>query len=193
MTIISLIVAVADNNVIGRNNDLIWHMPDDLKRFKSVTMGKPVIMGRKTFESIHARLKKPLPNRMNIIISQTLSPTGRGRGEGDKNSFEMIPLPPSPETLSVSPSPHGERVYLASSLTEAIKVFDHTHQEIFIIGGAQIYAQALAENIVDKIYLTRVHQSPKGDAFFPVLDKARWKETSIEKHDGYDFIILKAI
>jgi dihydrofolate reductase len=159
---ISLIVAVADNGVIGRGNDLVWHIPEDLKRFKSLTMEKPVIMGRKTFESIRARLGRALPGRVNIVVSR-------------KN-------PQYPDALT------------CRDLPEAIEQAKKTgSDEIFIIGGAQIYAQALEHNIADTIHLTQVHQSPEGDAFFPTLSADVWKETSVEAHDGYDFVVLEKI
>lgn len=159
---ISLIVAVADNGVIGRGNDLVWHIPEDLKRFKSLTMEKSVIMGRKTFESIRARLGKALPGRVNIIVSRQ--------------------NPQYPDALT------------CRDLPEAIEQAKKTGaDEIFIIGGAQIYAQALEHNFVNTIHLTRVHQSPEGDAFFPALPPDVWKETSVEAHDGYDFVVLEKI
>lgn len=158
-SVISLIVAAAKNGVIGRNNELIWHIPEDLKRFKELTIGKPCIMGRKTFESIVTQLGKPLPGRTNIVISRS-----HYKHEG-----------------AVS----------AASLPEAITLAEKEEaNEICIIGGAQIYAQALKENLVDRIYLTRVHQSPDGDAFFPELSKD-WQETSREDHDGYSFLVYK--
>lgn len=156
---VNLIVAVADNGVIGRGNDLVWHIPEDLKRFKSLTLGKPVIMGRKTFESIRARLGKALPGRVNIVVSRQ--------------------NPQYPDALT------------CRDLPEAIAQATKTGaDEIFIIGGAQIYAQALEHDLATKIYLTRVHQSPEGDAFFPALSANVWKEIAAEKCDGYDFIEL---
>jgi len=153
---ISLIVAAADNNVIGRDNGLIWHIPEDLKRFKSLTMGKPCIMGRKTFDSILAVLGKPLPGRVNIVISR-------------KNTQYTGAL-------------------TVKDLGEAIDQGKKTgSDELCIIGGAQIYAQALELDLVDIIHLTRVHQSPDGDAFFPALGND-WIEQSRETHDGYSFI-----
>jgi dihydrofolate reductase len=153
---ISLVVAVADNNVIGRDNGLIWHIPDDLKHFKALTMGKPCIMGRKTFESILGILGKPLPGRVNIVISR-------------KN-------------------PQYTGALTVKDLSEAIDQGKKTgSDELCIIGGAQIYAQALELDLVDIIHLTRVHQSPEGDAFFPALPK-HWVEHSREDHAGYSFI-----
>jgi dihydrofolate reductase len=151
---IALVVAAADNNVIGANNAMPWHIPEDFQHFKRVTLGKPCVMGRKTFESILAQLGKPLPGRVNIIVSR-------------KNY-------------------QHEGAITCKELTEAIDQASKTEtDEICIIGGAQIYAQALA--LADKIYLTRVHQLPQGDAFFPVLG-SEWKEESRDDHVGYSFL-----
>lgn len=155
---ISLIVAAADNNVIGKDNKMPWHISEDFRRFKSLTMGKPCIMGRKTFESILAQLGRPLPGRANIVVSRKM------------HIYE--------DALS------------AASLDLAIAAAKETSPpEIFIIGGAQIYKESLERNLVDKIYLTRVHQSPDGDAFFPALG-SDWEEQAREDHPGFSFIDL---
>lgn len=154
---ISLIVAVADNNVIGGQNKMLWHIPEDFKHFKNVTMGKPCIMGRKTFESIVASLGKPLPGRVNIVISRS--------------------------------NPQYSGALTVKDLDEAIDQATKTDSdEIMIVGGAQIYAQAIPQ--ADKIYLTRVHQSPEGDAFFPIIDETQWRVADEQKCDGYDFQTL---
>lgn len=155
---ISLIVAVADNNVIGGRNEMLWHIPEDFKHFKNVTMGKPCIMGRKTFESILKSLGKPLPGRINIVISR-------------KN-------------------PQYEGALTVKDLDEAIDQASKVEgvEEIMIVGGAQIYEQALPR--ADKIYLTRVHLSPEGDAYFPVLDEKAWRVEDEQKFDGYEFLTL---
>lgn len=157
--IVSIVVACADNHVIGINNEMPWHIPEDFKHFKSVTMGKPCIMGRKTFESILASLGKPLPGRVNIVIS--------------RSNFQHS------GALTVQ--------NMAEALEQASKIDTN---EICIVGGGQIYAQALKENLVDRIHLTRVHQSPEGDAFFPALGDD-WRETAREDHDGFSFVTLE--
>ena len=139
---ISIIVAVAANGVIGDNNSLLWHISEDLRNFKRITSGHPVIMGRKTFES----LGRPLPNRTNVVVSRTATAIG------------------------------GCRV--AASLDEAIAMFS-ADEEAFIIGGAQIYAQAL--DAADKIYITRVGRDYEGDTSFPEWDATRWRLTSREE------------
>ena len=139
---ISIIVAVAANGVIGDNNSLLWHISEDLRNFKRITSGHPVIMGRKTFES----LGRPLPNRTNVVVSRTATAID------------------------------GCRV--AASLDEAIAMFS-ADEEAFIIGGAQIYAQA--HDAADKIYITRVGRDYEGDTSFPEWDATRWRLTSREE------------
>jgi len=144
MNQITIVVAISENNAIGKDNQLLWHLPADLKHFKNKTTGKTIIMGRKTYDSIG----KPLPNRRNIVIT---------RQQG---------------------------LYLAgievvNSLDEGLALC-RDENEVFIIGGAEIYRQALP--LVDKIELTRVHQEFEADAFFPELDQETWKETWKENH-----------
>jgi len=159
--IISLIVAVADNNVIGKDNKMPWHIPKDFKHFKEITMNKPCIMGRKTYESILEQLGKPLPKRTSIVISRS--------GYSHEGALS------------------------ATSLEEAIElakayVSDTNDNEIMVIGGSQIYKLALP--IANRIYLTRVHQEPEGDAFFPEFG-AYWVEKDIDRHDGFSFVTLE--
>ena len=141
---ISIIVAVAQNGVIGDKNALLWHISEDLRFFKRTTSGHPVIMGRKTHES----LGRPLPNRTNIVISRTM-----GEIEG---------------------------CTVVRSLEEAVALFP-AEEEIFIIGGAQIYALAL--DITDRFYLTRVGHDYEGDTSFPAWDENQWKLISREAFD----------
>ena len=126
---ISIIVALADNRLIGGNNKLLWHLPADLQYFKSITLGKPIIMGRKTYESIG----KPLPGRRNIVISRN-------------KQFKCQVC----------------EVY--DSLSKALAALQD-YAEVMIIGGAEIYQQALP--IADKMYITIVHHAFTGDAYFP--------------------------
>ena len=157
--IVSLIVAAADNNCIGIDNKMPWHIPADFKHFKEITMGKPCIMGRKTYESILAQLGKPLPGRTSIVISR-------------------------------SGYTHDGAIS-ANSLEAAIDIAKTERpDEVMIIGGAQIYTQAIEQNLANKLYLTRVYQSPDGDAFFPTLSD-EWTQTEIEQHDGFDFVTLE--
>ncbi len=155
---ISIIAAIANNNVLGKNNKLIWHLPADLKRFKKITSGHCVIMGRKTFES----LGKPLPNRTNIIVTR------------NKN-FK------------------AEGCFIAHSIADALflaKADEHP----FILGGANIYQQALA--YADILDLTLVHHDFEGDVFFPEIDVTIWKETSrqdfkADAKNKYDYSFVR--
>ena len=142
--IVSIIVAIAENNAIGKDNKLLWNLPRDLKHFKEITTGQTVIMGRKTYDS----MGKPLPNRRNIIVTRQ-------------------------ENLLIM----GAEV--TNTLEHALALCAD-EEEVFIIGGAQIYEQAL--KLTDKIYLTVVHESYEADTFFPDLDRDVWVELSSELH-----------
>lgn len=162
---LSIIVAVSENGVIGNKNQLIWHLPNDLKNFKRLTTRHPIIMGRKTFESIG----KPLPNRKSIVVSRNAAIYDR-------------------------PSDDCEVV---NSLQKAIEIAEQTGtDEAFIIGGAEIYRLALP--MVDKIYLTEIHATFEGDAFFEIPDKNNWKEINRthqptdEKH-LYSFDVVELV
>ena len=133
---ISLIVAVAENGVIGDRNALLWHISEDLRHFKAVTTGHPVVMGRKTWES----LGRPLPNRTNVVITR-----------------QNIEIP---------------GCTVVHSLEEAVALFP-ADEEVFVIGGAQIYGEALPA--ADRFYLTRVHRAYEGDTRFPEWDAAEWR------------------
>lgn len=146
---LAIIVAAAKNGVIGNNNQLPWHLPQDLKYFKSVTLGKPVIMGRKTYESIG----RPLPGRTNIVVTRSAD-WSAADGVVIVNSLEQA-LDEARKAITAS----------ATSVTEAM-----------IIGGAEIYRSALP--LVDRVYLTQVDIEIDGDAFFPALPDAEWQLTS---------------
>lgn len=151
---ITLIAAAAENNALGKDNDLLWHLPEDFKRFKQITSGHHIIMGRKTFESF----PKPLPNRTHIIITRQEDYLAEG-------------------------------CLVVHSLEEAIEIAPQ-NEEVFIIGGAQIYKQALP--FADKIDLTRVHIELDADAFFPEFNTSEWDLVFSEKHfkdekHQYDF------
>ncbi len=178
-TTISLIVAVAENNVIGNNNQLIWHLPADLRYFKEKTLNKPVIMGRKTFESIVAAIGKPLPQRKNIVITRD--------PDFSYESDSVLCAHSLPEAIkfaeNLNPENNTKNPTNASGTTEF---------EIMILGGSSIYEQALALGLIDRIYLTRVHHAFEGDAFFPVLNADLWRLDSEEKHykdekNAYDY------
>jgi len=151
---ITLIAAVAENNAIGKKNQLLWHLPDDFQRFKNLTTGHYIIMGRKTFESF----PKPLPNREHVVITRN--------GNYNKTGITVV-----------------------CSIEEAIKVCPK-NEEVFIIGGAEIYSQAI--EIADKIDITKVHSSFEADAFFPEFDLNQWEIVNsayhpIDERHAFDF------
>lgn len=157
---VSAIVAAADNNAIGKDNKLLWHLPNDLRFFKRTTSGHTVIMGRKTYESVGM----PLPNRRNLVITR-------------QEDYVL------------------ENAEVVHSLGEAL-----THcaneEEVFIVGGAEIYRQALPRT--GRVYLTRVHADLPGDTYFPDLDENDWMLVSADKHDpderhayGYTFEVYE--
>ncbi len=142
---VSIIVAIARNGVIGCENKLIWHISEDLKRFKSITSGHPVVMGRKTFES----LGRALPDRTNVVVTR-------------------------------NPAYRAEGAATASSLEEALARFPGT-EEVFIIGGGEIYRQALPA--ADRLYLTVVDHDYRGDTCFPEWNKEEWELVREERHE----------
>jgi dihydrofolate reductase len=145
--ILSLIAGIGKNNELGKGNELLWNLPIDMKHFRDTTSGHPVIMGRKTFESIG----RPLPNRRNIVITRDMSYAQEG-------------------------------VEVVHSLVEAIDLFRYdVNDEVFVIGGAEIYKQAIDH--ADRLYITYVDSAFDADAFFPVIDMAFWKEKSREHHE----------
>ena len=145
---ISIIVAITENNIIGWNNEMPWHLPADLKYFRQKTTGHFIVMGRKTFESIGGG--RPLPNRTSIIITS-------------QQDYK------------------AEGCLIAHSLDEAIAMAEG-QDELFIIGGKQIYDQALS--LVNKMYLTRIHTSIDGDTSFPNYDYSQWEMTSYKEYQA---------
>lgn len=155
---ITIIAAIANNNALGKNNDLIWHLPADLKRFKKTTTGHHIIMGRNTFESIG----KALPNRTTVIITR-------------------------------NPDYKMEGCIVVNSLEKALEVTKNDETP-FIIGGAQIYEQAIL--IAEKLDITEVHHNFDADVFFPEINKNSWKETSREffkadKKNKFDYSFIE--
>ena len=141
---ITLIAAVAQNNALGKNNNLLWHLPNDFKRFKAITSGHYIIMGRKTFESF----PKPLPNRTHVIITR-------------KKDYAQ------------------ENCIVVGNLADAITACPKS-EDIFVIGGGEIYAQAI--NLVDKLDITKVHENFEADVYFPEIDLNIWESSSEEYH-----------
>jgi dihydrofolate reductase len=160
---LALIAAVACNGVIGGDNRLLWRIKADLRHFRDKTVGRPVVMGRKTFESIG----KPLPGRLNIVVSRTWA-----------NAPDGVLLARSVEDAIKQAQDHGENTNI---------------DRIMIAGGGDIYAQTIDH--AARLFITDVNLAPEGDAFFPKIDMMKWKETRRERHArgpdddaSYDFV-----
>jgi len=158
---ISMIVAMSKNRVIGKDNVMPWHLSDDLKNFKKITIGKTIIMGRRTYDSIG----KALPGRKNVILSRSLK---------DKD------------------------ILVFDNLENAL-VDVGNEEEIFIIGGQDIYSQTI--NKANKLYLTTINDEIEGDKFFPDFDNSNWdivdtkyyKKNKDNTHDFKSEILIKKI
>jgi len=176
-----IIVAIADNNAIGKDNALLWHISEDLKFFKRTTMGCPVIMGRKTFESIG----RPLPKRLNIVVSRG----GFNAPEGVEVVASLEEAYALAESRLLVAMPGSPTVMSSDAGTSAPKAF--------VIGGGQIYAQAMA--IADRLTVTHVHTVIEdADTFFPAIDPAIWKvasrsELQTDPETGYTFEFVEYI
>ena len=146
---LSFIVAMAQNRAIGRDNDLLWHISDDLRRFKSLTSGHAVVMGRRTFDSLP---KKPLPKRRNIVLTHD-------------PSFAFDVPPSSTGTLEV-----------AHSIPQVLRMVQD-EEEAFIIGGGTLYRDFLP--LVGRLYVTWVYKDFEADVFFPVIDPSAFRQVSL--------------
>lgn len=146
---ISLIVAIAKNNAIGKDNDLLWRLPKDMQYFKAKTLNHHIITGRKNYISIPEKFR-PLVDRTNIVLTR----------QTDFNEENCI---------------------IKHSLEDAIEYAKSNNEdELFIIGGGQIYKEALSKNLIDKMYITHVHQDFDGDTFFPEINSLSWNKANEE-------------
>lgn len=155
---VNLIVAISENNAIGKNGDLCFHIKDDLKRFKGLTIGKPVIMGYNTYKSLP---NGALPKRENIVLCDGKT------------------------TVSIK-----ENITLLPSLEEAIEYCDNNcYNDIFIIGGGMLYKYAIEHDLVDILYITKIHKTVEdADTFFPTIDYNKWNEKTKEDKETEDGI-----
>lgn len=154
---IALVVARARNGVIGHKGDLPWRLRSDLQRFKAITVGKPCLMGRKTWESLPL---KPLPGRLNLVMTRDDSYEADGMSKG---------------------------ALVCATLDEAIEIGRETAQEdgvdeICVIGGTALFEAALPR--ARRLYITEVDAAPEGDAIFPAFDETAWVEVSSESHSA---------
>ncbi|HEX9194546.1 MAG TPA: dihydrofolate reductase [Azonexus sp.] len=156
MSEIVIIAAVARNRVIGKDNRLLWNIPEDMAHFKALTSGHTVIMGRKTWESLPPRFR-PLPGRRNIVISRQADYAAPG-------------------------------AEVADSLENALKLAS-TAAVVFVIGGEQIYRQAMA--VADRLEITEVDLEPDGDAWFPEIAAVDWKKTAKTEGAGFAFVTYR--
>ena len=162
---VTIIAALAENRAIGKDNDLIWHLPRDMKFFKETTIGYHVIMGRKNYYSIPEKFR-PLKNRTNIIVSRRTDLTIMG-------------------------------TQIFSSMEKALKFSEMENQdEVFIIGGGEVYQYALDHDLVTKMYLTHVSGAFEADVYFPKINLKNWKTHLILDHPSdsknpLDFTIVE--
>ncbi len=161
---ITIVAAVAANGVIGRGGDLPWRLPADLRHFKKLTYGHVLVMGRRTYESIG----HPLPGRTTVVVSRRAATVQ--------------------ETV---PEQSPEAVITASTVRAAVARALEIDDEVFVVGGGQVYAAAL--EMADRMVLTRVHEDPEGDTWFPEVDWTVWRETHRKLSDGLAFVTYERV
>ncbi|MDE5732161.1 MAG: dihydrofolate reductase [Bacteroidales bacterium] len=194
----NIIVAIADNGAIGRDNSLLWHIPEDLKYFKKVTLGSPVIMGRRTFESIG----RPLPKRTNIVVTRSgcmIGPDGASVPFPDgvlvagslEEAFMIASMPAVRGLAEPAFVKTGSSDVLSGQCASGACAAEEEDAGCFVIGGGEIYRQAM--DVADRLYITEVHVSIEdADTFFPEVDASVWREISrselqTDQITGYGF------
>jgi dihydrofolate reductase len=161
---ITIVAAIAANGVIGRGGDLPWRLPAELRHFKKLTYGHVLVMGRRTYESIG----RPLPGRTTVVVTR------------------RVPTVPKPTT-----DPSAESVLTADTVQAALARALELDDEVFVVGGAQVYAAAL--EMADRMVLTLVDDNPDGDTRFPEVDWTGWRETQRELSDGLAFVTYERV
>lgn len=153
---VAIVVAMGVDGVIGVDGGMPWHLPADLAHFKAMTFGHPMIMGRKTYESIG----RPLPGRTTIVVTRQADWAADG-------------------------------VLVAVDFDAALALASALDPKVFVVGGAQIYAEALGCGVVDEMIVTHIDAAPKGDTYFPQLPWKDWTETETESHEGPPPFVIK--
>lgn len=161
---VKLIVATAANRVIGKDNDLIWHLPADMQFFTQSTLNHIVIMGRNNWHSIPDKYR-PLKERLNIVVSR-------------------------------NPNFKAEGCQVFKSIEDAIEAYRADPRDIYIIGGGQIYQHCLQHQLVNEMYITKIHHEFEGDTFFPEFNEAEWQKELLFSHpvddrNAYPFDVWK--
>jgi len=159
---VALVAAVAENGVIGSDGEMPWHYPADLKRFKQATMGHPVVVGRRTYESIEARLGGPLPGRTNVVLSRR----------------DSLDLPDG--------AVHARDLDAAFDAAEA--ALDDDRETVYVIGGASVYEACLDR--ADELLVTEIPESPSGDTRFPEIGP-EWEESARETAGELSFVTYR--
>ena len=147
---VTIVVAMGANRVIGADDSIPWRLPEDLANFKRITLGHPMVMGRKTFDSIG----RALPGRTTIVVTRQASWADDG-------------------------------VVVAGDLEEALALAAQIDDTVFIVGGGQIYAEAMSRRLVDKLIVTQVPATPDGDTRFPQIDPDEWEQTDLEDFEAF--------
>jgi dihydrofolate reductase len=159
---LTIVAAVAANGVIGADGEMPWHYPADLRHFKQLTMGHPVILGRVTYETIADRIGGPLPGRTSVVLTR------------------------SPDRVDTS----SPRVRVATTVEEAVECARETDaSEAFVAGGASVYEQFLP--VADRMVLTEVHETHEGDTTFPGWDEENWQELERDERAALSFVTYR--
>jgi dihydrofolate reductase len=159
---VTIVAAIAANGVIGREGNLPWRLPADLRHFRRLTTGHVLIMGRRTYESIG----HPLPGRTTVVVSRGLASEPAGGSQ-------------------------PAAILTADGVEAAVALGLEIDEEVFVVGGAQVYAAAL--DIADRMVLTLVDSHPNGDTWFPPVDWASWRETGRQLSDGLAFVTYERV
>lgn len=161
---VALVAAVAENRVIGADGEMPWHYPADLRHFKQTTTGHPVVMGRRTYESIAARLGGPLPGRTNVVLSSR-----------ERDYDEAVRVVHS----------------VAAALSAARDALATLPGTVYVIGGASVYEQFLP--LADRLIITEIPEAPEGDTHFPAWDPDRWREIDRERDGDLAFVTYERV